>query len=102
MDRQQRSNMRRAFKQDELLLLGILNDWDPMRASPPHDEYDCLTHHVLSALHREPSVENVQKVITHELEAHFGLGTPGPAIHRVAQRIVAWWRTRGDASNEAL
>jgi len=69
----------------------MLSDWDPIRGSHPEAEYECLAHHVLSALHREPTVGNVRSVVSRELEQHFGVRATDPAIEDIARRILTWW-----------
>lgn len=58
----------------------------------PDDEYDCLTHHILSVIERGGSMLDVKSTIKEELKDHFGLsGVPAEEINHTARRIWAWW-----------
>jgi hypothetical protein len=91
MDQRERTDARRAFKCHESALLAILSEWDPIGGSPPAGEYDCLAHHLLSALHQNATVDVVRSILLRELREHFGISAAEPSIEDVAQRILTWW-----------
>ena len=92
MKHTERKQQRDAFKRNEAGLRAILNEWDFIGGAP-EDEYDCLTHHLLSALERQGSdVEGITGVITRECTEHFWVEVSSKDAKTVAIKIVRWWK----------
>ncbi len=72
--------------------MSILKEWDPIPGSPK-EEYECLAHHLLSALHRNRSVNDIRLLIEGEMDGHFGIRVSEEEVRQVAERIASWWST---------
>jgi hypothetical protein len=90
MTRGDRAARRSTFTRDEAALRVLLNPGGAC-ADAPADEFDCLVHHVLSVLYREPSIEAVSAVLARECSDHLALICSASAVDSVARRILAWW-----------
>ena len=97
MMRSQRRARRSAFRNEESALRAIVSDLFRVDSNGvPEDEYDCLVHHLLSALHRGVGrVELVAGVESH-LRDHFDVdvGASSQAADRVAGEAWTWWSNR--------
>jgi hypothetical protein len=79
------------FKANEKVVRAILNEWAPIGAGTPEDEYDCLVHRVLSVLDRG-SILDLKATLQEELFEHFGsTGVPQEEFNQVATKIWTWW-----------
>jgi hypothetical protein len=65
----------------------------------PEDEYDCLVHHLLSALHRGVPREALGKEVESHLRGHFGFDAQVSAqtAELIAAATWTWWSGRADA-----
>ena len=92
--RSQRRVKRSSFRKEESALRAIIADLGPMDPQGlPEDEYDCLVHHLLSALHRGVDRGGLVHEIESHLREHFGLGA-GPSSQtadRIAEATWTWW-----------
>ena len=61
---------KKLIKLEETEITKILNDWDPIPSSP-EDEYDCLTHKIISRLHGGASEKDIEILIGGEIINHF-------------------------------
>jgi len=84
---------RDAFKADEEAVRTILNRWDPIAGSP-EDEYDCLVHRILSALHEGANRTELKNHIEHELTHHFGIRTELSEVEGVVKQVSEWWQAK--------
>ena len=67
-------DLKHKFKQDFGKAQKFINESDPcglICAGAPIDEYDCLTHKLLSAIYSRKTRAETKKLILHELEHHF-------------------------------
>ena len=86
----------KRFKAEATCVRRILNEWDPIPGSPD-DEYDCLVHHILSALHRGSNRLGLIQLIKSEMAVHFcGIEAPDADIEMVAGKISQWWESQSD------
>ncbi len=85
------SRRNKLFKKEEHSVRAILNEWDPLQASPPPDEYDCLNHRVLSVLHSGSSRDDLKSMIEREMLDHFGFEAPKKGVEAVTDKLWAWW-----------
>ena len=85
-------NQKRRFNREEQFVRGALNEWDLIPGSP-EDEYDCLVHHILSALHAGANQEDLEMLIEEEMSNHFGLSATKSTETdlAVARTILEWW-----------
>jgi hypothetical protein len=65
----------------------ILNEWDPIPSSP-EDEYDCLTHQIISKLHNGASKKDIETIIGSEIINHFGIEEEKEKIKKVSNEII--------------
>jgi len=92
MSKQESKWARKRFRTEEQVIRKILNEWAPIGFGTPDDEYDCLTHHLLSVLHSGGNLFNVRSTIQEDLTEHFGLSrVPKDEINQVANQIWMWW-----------
>ncbi|MFE4633032.1 hypothetical protein ACFRJ1_06590 [Streptomyces sp. NPDC056773] len=83
----------RALEND---LRGLLNEWDPIGvADEVRDEYDCLLAPLLGRLREGADQAQIEVLLRHELEEHFGLDPLGGRPDAMAARVVAWWAAAG-------
>ena len=97
MKRPERTERRSAFRKDESALRAIVRDLGPMDPDGlPEDEYDCLVHHLLSALHRGVTREGLGREIESHLEGHFGFDTrvSSESADWIASATWSWWSSR--------
>ncbi len=63
------------YKHDFATLTQLLNSFDLcglIRGGAPEDEYNCLTEKLLSSVYNGRTREEMQELIVHEMEHHFG------------------------------
>jgi hypothetical protein len=78
-------------------LRDLLCQWDPIGVmrdfDGPCDEYDCLIGPLLSMLDRNVTLEQVDDFLKHELDVHFGLGSPQkPGLEDISAKICEWYK----------
>lgn len=84
----------------------LLDEWDPIGvAASVGDEYDRMSAPLFGRLHAGADLAGIDAFLRHELEDHFGLGTPDPrpgarAEQAMAARLLAWWAA-GDRDADA-
>ena len=85
------SENKKRIKSEIQSIRRILNTWDPIPWSP-EDEYDCLVHRIISGLHSgiEKPIE-LAKLITAELNNHFGLHSSESDVRDIAETISEYW-----------
>jgi hypothetical protein len=83
----------KRFKGDENSVRQILNEWNPIPGSPD-DEYDCLVHHILSAIHRGSREADLIQIIKSEMVQHFGVEESDRNIATVVEKLSEWWRSK--------
>jgi len=69
-----KSDLKHKFKQDFGKARKFVNEFDPcglICAGAPIDEYDCLTHQLLSAIYNDKTRTEIKNLILHEIECHF-------------------------------
>ena len=93
MSRPEQKRRRGQFKADEAKVRAMLNEWN-LIAGSPDDEYDCLTHCLISHLHRGARRQQIAVVIKRHLSQHMAINAPQKDIDRVAELIWAWWEKR--------
>jgi hypothetical protein len=76
---------------EEIEITKILNDWDPIPSSP-EDEYDCLTHKIISRLHDDASEKDIETLIGGEIIHHFGVEEEKDTIKEVSNKIFRYWK----------
>ena len=84
---------KKLIKSDEIEITKILNKWDPIPLSP-EDEYDCLTHHIISKLHNGASEKDIETLIGNEIINHFGIEEEKNKIIEVANKIFNYWKNK--------
>jgi hypothetical protein len=85
-----KSEKKKLFKADEKKINNILNEWDPIPYSPA-DEYDCLTHKIISELHRGIGEIELYNLVRDEIVNHFGLEDDKEKMLEVSQKIFKYW-----------
>jgi hypothetical protein len=93
MSKPKQKRRRDEFTVEEAKVRALLNEWDPIPGSPDH-EYDCLTHSLISALHRGAQHQEIAVLIRRHLSEHMGINEPQEEIDRVAEFISTWWKRR--------
>ena len=88
MDKKQK---KKRFKEEEKAINNILNEWNPIPYSPD-DEYDCLTHKIISALHRGIGEIEFYNLIRNDIVNHFGLEDEKEKILEISQKIFTYWK----------
>ncbi|MFH0801872.1 MAG: HEAT repeat domain-containing protein [bacterium] len=71
---------RTFIKQKTREIQALVNLWDPanlLSPETPEDEYDCMTHQLVSLLHKRADFDNLFKFILSNLEDHFGISRSG-------------------------
>ena len=97
MTRPQRRARRSSFRSEESDLRAIVRELGPMDADGlPEDEYDCLVHHLLSALHRGVAREGLGEEVKSHLRGHFGFDAleSSETADRIAAATWTWWSNR--------
>ena len=85
------------FRKEESALGAIVRDLGPMDPDGlPQDEYDCLVHHLLSALHKGVTREGLNTEIESHLKGHLGFDTRVSleSADRIAGATWSWWSSR--------
>jgi len=91
------SHQRREFRTEERAIRAIVKrHMGDAFLEAPEDEFDCLVHHIIGALHRGDPADAVARLIHHEMVDHFGLKTSTGWAFKVAQESMDW--NRNDAS----
>jgi effector-binding domain-containing protein len=70
-----KTELKHKFKQDFNKVQEFVNEFDPcglIYTGAPIDEYDCLTHQLLSAVYNGKTRIEIKDLILHEIEHHFG------------------------------
>jgi hypothetical protein len=91
-DERGRAVMRRLESELRPLLLA----WDPIGASPPEDEYDCVMAPLLVELRQGSSAAELAEWLGAHAEDHFGVTSDPEADREAATAILAWWDDVGD------
>jgi hypothetical protein len=78
---------------EEIEITKILNEWDPIPSSP-EDEYDCLTHQIISKLHNGASEKDIEILIGSEITNHFGIEEEKDTIKEVSNKIIHYWKNK--------
>jgi len=62
----------------------------------PEDEYNCLVHHLLSALRRGVAREGLREEVESHLRGHFGFDAreSSETAERIATATWTWWSNR--------
>ena len=69
-----KTDLKYKFKQDFSKAQEFVNEFDPcglIRGGAPIDEYDCLTHQLLSYIYNCRTRTKIKDLILHEIEHHF-------------------------------
>jgi len=69
-----KTDLKHKFKQDFNQVQKFVNEFDPcglISGGAPIDEYDCLTHQLLSAVYNGKTKTEIKDLILHEIEHHF-------------------------------
>ena len=69
-----KTDLKHKFKQDFNQVQKFVNEFDfcgLICAGAPIDEYDCLTHQLLSAVYNNRTKTEIKDLILHEIEHHF-------------------------------
>jgi len=93
MSKPEHKRRRHEFKAEEAKVRALLMEWDPIPGSSDH-EYDCLTHNLISHLHRGAQHQEIAVLIRRHLSEHMGINDPQEDIDRVAELIWACWEKR--------
>jgi hypothetical protein len=93
MSKPEQKRQRHEFKAEEAKVRALLNKWDPIAGSPD-DEYDCLTHSVISRLHHGAQHHEIAVLIKRHMSEHIGINTPQEQIDQVVEAIWRWWQRR--------
>ena len=70
-----KTDLKWKFKQDFNQVQKFVNEFDfcgLIYEGAPIDEYDCLTHQLLSAVYNDKTRTEIKDLILHEIEHHFG------------------------------
>ena len=78
---------------DEEHLGTLLRSWGHFPAGTD-DDFNCLVHEVMSALHEGSDRETLEAVIQNEFFCHQGTYGPVEEIMNVAKTISDWWSTK--------
>ena len=100
MKRPQRRARRLSFRKEESALRAIVRELGPMDPDGlPRDEYDCLVHHLLSALHKGAARDEVGLEAEFHLREHFGFDArvSSRTAEQIARATWAWWSNRSTA-----
>ncbi|MGA5509498.1 hypothetical protein [Streptomyces umbrinus] len=94
--------MRPGTRVTENGLRHLLNKWDPIGvADEVQDEYDCMLTPLLQRLRGGADQAEIDELLRHELEDHFGL-TPLPSEpEAMAARLMSWWTSTGKTDGTA-
>jgi hypothetical protein len=69
-----KTGLKHKFKQDFNKVREFVNEFDPcgfISGGAPIDEYDCLTHQLLSSVYNDRTRTEIKDLILHEIEHHF-------------------------------
>lgn len=83
----------KSIKSEVIEIRKIFNDWDSIVLSP-EDEYDCLTHQIISELYRGIFEEEIVLFIKIEMINHFGINAEENRIREVSKKIWHYWNNR--------
>jgi hypothetical protein len=76
MDKPKKKELNSKYKFDFKQLQELVNSFDPIsliEGGAPDDEYDCLTEHILSYVYKKKTKTEMEDLVRHEIEHHFGL-----------------------------
>jgi hypothetical protein len=90
MNRESNEVKKDRIRQESAYVRGVLFERYSL-AGDPHDEYDCLVDHVVSALHRGADVAALANLIELEFRDHFGLPVDPKSADAVAKALSEWW-----------
>lgn len=68
--------LKQKYKEDFAALTTLVNSFDPcglIGSGAPPDEYDCLTHKLLSAVYNKKTLQELKDLVLHELTHHFAV-----------------------------
>jgi hypothetical protein len=88
-----KNKKKKLIKLEEIEITKILNEWDPIPSSP-EDEYDCLTHQIISKLHNGASEKDIEILIGSEIINHFGIEEEKDTIKEVSKKIIHYWKNK--------
>jgi hypothetical protein len=98
MSTQKQSKIRQVFKEHEKQLNELFRKYcDPLPGTPD-DEYDCLTHQILSYLQNGKKQSDITLLISREFNEHFGISVPSTKIESVTKEILKWWSKTANAA----
>ena len=85
--------LKAQFKSDFSALREILNKHDVIGFMPalPTNEYDCITHSLLSSLKQNKDLNSIKILLKTEINEHFGLDNNQDFINKLAAEIYNWW-----------
>ncbi len=76
MDKSKKKELNSKYKVDFKQLQELVNSFDPIsliEGGAPDDEYDCLTEQILSYVYKKKTKTEMEDLVRHEIEHHFGL-----------------------------
>jgi hypothetical protein len=88
-----KSEWKREFKFQEQEIRKIINSWNLIPGSPA-DEFDALSHVLLSHLGRKSDREKIENVIYSELITKYGLDVEHTQAQEFATQVLEWWNNR--------
>ena len=77
--KQHKAGLKHKFKQDFNKVREFVNEFDPcglISGGAPIDEYDCLTHQLLSSVYNGRTRTEIKDFILHEIGHHFETHNP--------------------------
>jgi len=98
MSTKKQSKNRQAFMDHEKKLNQLFREYcDPLPGTPD-DEYDCLTHQILSYLQNGKTQSDIKLLISREFNEHFGITGHSSEIEIVSKEIIKWWSKISNAA----
>lgn len=88
------------LKKQEELVRRFVNEWDPvglLACGAPDDEYDCITHRVLSALHNGNGLQAISEGLLAFIPGHFGSSVPLTGVEEFLATLSQAWIAQQEA-----
>lgn len=80
-------NDKNRIKREERAIRAIFNEWDPIQGSRK-DEYDCLIHLIIGALHKKSTLQEMASLIKEDFSEHFGIEVDDYRIKDIVQKLI--------------
>ena len=89
---------KKKIKSEVSFLNNLLHQWDPIMSGSeihtPLDEYECLTHKIISRLYSGVDCDGLFELISQEFNSHFGINVSKQEIAKYTNEIWSWWQKK--------